>query len=794
MRGSANIVIVGGGAIGLGLAYHLGLRGVQDVVLLERNQLTSGTSWHAAGIVGPLRATLNATKLAMYAGECARRLEAETGMSTGYRQTGGFWLATRPERMDELRRIKAIGDIVGLEAALKTPEEAVELCPGLDATGLHSALHVAEDASINPVDLCMAYARAARSLGVEIIEGARVGSLLTDDGRITGVETSDGVLKCRKAAVCAGAWSRRLAQTAGASVPLQAVEHMYIVTEPILDLPDPMPVIRSLDERVYIKGDAGRLVIGGFEPHAKCWDAFGPEGDRPFLELGEDWEQFGPFMDAAVARWPALAKAGVQRFMNGPESFTPDTRPLIGETPEVSGLFVAAGFNSVGVMSSAGVGRLLAEWMINGRPVGDVWDLDIARMGPDRNAERYLRTRMREAVADQFEMHWPYKQPTFGRDLYQTPLHDSLAEAGAVFGVTAGWERPIWFGEIRPYSVGDQPWWEDTAREATEMAHGVALVDLSPFSKFDVEGERALETLQRLCSSNVDVEPGRVVYTQMLNLAGGIGADLTLIRTGKTSFRVTSGAATRWKDLAHLRRAGLEAKDVTRSEATIGVMGPGSRTLLQKLCDTDLSNPSFPFATSRMVAIAGIEVRATRISYVGELGWELSVRADAAGELLENLRTSDASFLGHYALDACRVEKAFRHWGHDIGPDVTPLAARLAFTLDWSKPFRGRDALLAERAAGPAERFLQFAVEGEPLLLHDEPIFEGTRHVGLTTSGARGPRTGLMLSLGYVAVERGETLDETVSRHFEINVAGRRYPAQALKRPAYDPDGRRMRS
>ena len=556
----ASTIIIGGGAIGLGLAWHLGKRGAGDVLLLERNRLTSGTSWHAAGIVGPLRATPNMTRLAMYAGQAFPELEAETGMATGYRLTGGYWLARAPERMDELHRIGALGRHMGLSSVMIAPKDLARDMPDLDTTGLAGALAVAEDASVNPVDLCMAYARAATARGVTIREGVEVASLIVDSGRVRGVRLADGSeILADRVALCAGAWSKRLADAAGVALPLQAVEHMYVVTEPMPGVLNPFPVVRDLDRGIYIKGDAGKLVIGGFEPDAKCWNAFGPEGNRPFLELAEDWDQFTPFMEAALALIPALETAGIAHFMNGPESFTADTRPLIGQTPEVDGLFVAAGMNSVGVMSSAGVGRVLADWMVDGAPPMDLWEVDIARVDPRTATDAHMRSRMTEAVADLFTLHWPFKQPKAGRDLRRSALHDRWAAAGAVFGLTAGWERGLWYARDAgerdlPYATGAQPWYPIAAREAAVMADGVAMVDLSPFGKFDITGPDALEFLNHIAAAQMDVAIGRAVYTPLMNASGGIEGDVTVTRLRADGFRLTSGAATRWHDLAWLRR------------------------------------------------------------------------------------------------------------------------------------------------------------------------------------------------------------------------------------------------
>ncbi len=787
----SRIVIIGGGAIGLSLAYHLAKRGADDVTVLERNQLTSGTTWHAAGIVGPLRATPNMTQLAMAALEVFPALEAETGLSTGYRQTGGYWLARVPERLDELHRIADLGQTQGLTPRMLRPSEVpLHLC---DLTGHVGALYVPEDANVNPVDLCMAYAKAARDRGVIIQENATVEGLREVGESVAGVRLSDGSeLDADQVVIATGAWSRELAATVGVALPLQAVEHMYVVTEPIPELPHPFPVIRDLDRGIYIKGDAGKLVIGGFEPNAKCWDAYGPEGDRPFLEMAEDWDQFAPFMEAALALCPSLETVGIQHFMNGPESFTADTRPLVGETC-VDGLFVAAGMNSVGVMSSAGIGRALADWMIDGHPAMDMWEVDVARVDPASAAPDHMAARMEEAVADLFNLHWPYKQPGAGRGLRTSALHACWAKSGAHFGLTAGWERGVYYGSELPYAVGDQGWWPLAQAEAAVMDHGTALIDLSPFTKVDISGSDVLACLNHLTTSRMDVPIGRAVYTQMLNARGGIEMDVTITRLGKDAFHLTSGAATRTRDLAYLCRnlpGDVALKDVTEAFCTIGVMGAGSRVLLQGLG----TFPEIKYGHAAEVELAGIPCRATRVSFVGELGWELTVTNDFAPPLFDALQKAGATPLGHYALDACRLEKGFKHWGHELGPEVTPLEAGLGFTIDWTKAFSGKAALERQKADGVGQRLILMQVEGKALMLHDEPVFENGLFVGLTTSGGRGPRTGLNLCFAMVSVRSDETLAETLGRRFRVRVAGQDYAAKPLRRPPFDPSGERMRA
>ncbi len=796
-----DILIIGGGAVGLSLAYHLGKRGAQNVTLLERNQLTSGTSWHAAGIVGPLRATASMTRLASHALTLFPELEEETGMSTGYRRTGGYWLARLPERMDELKRICAVGRHMGLTPSIVTPGQVA--VPELDVRQHVGALMVPEDANVNPVDLCMAYARAAKAHGVSIREGVGVARILTARGRVTGVELADGtVMLAETVVLCAGAWSKKLADDIGVALPLQAVEHMYIVTEPIPGLANPFPVVRDLDTGIYVKGDAGRLVIGGFEPNAKLWNAYGPEGDRAFLELPEDWEQFGPFMAAALALVPALADTGIQRFMNGPESFTADTRPLIGQAPEVDGIFVAAGMNSVGIMSSAGIGDILADWIIGGEEPRDLWGVDIARVDPLTATDAHMAERMQEAVADLFAVHWPFKQPKAGRGLRKSPLHEHWAAQGAVFGLTVGWERGLWYATQDaerglPYAVsGDQPWLSIAKREAAEMMDGAALLDLTPFTKIDVSGSDALRLLNHLATAQMDVSLGRAVYTLMLNGKGGIEADVTVTRLAEDRFRVVSGAATRRRDLALLRRAAagmdITLEDRTEDFCVIGVMGAASRRMLSSRSPDDWGD--FPFSTARQVTVAGEPCLATRLSYVGELGWEVMMSNESAPQVFDALIEAGAKPMGHHALNGCRIEKGYRHWGHDLGPEITPLEAGLGFAIDWAKPFRGKSVLERQKQHGYGQRLVLLSIAGDPLILHDEPVWENGRVAGLTTSGAKGLRTGLTLAFALVNIRPGETLAQTAQRDFALEVAGSTYQAAVLMKPPHDPESRRMRA
>ena len=789
---TAEVIVIGGGLIGLSTAYHLVELGCTDVLVLERNTLTSGTSWHAAGVIGSLRATYELTQLAKYASELLGDLEARTGQSPGYLRTGGLFLAARPERLVEYERMKAIADISGLTADLIGPADIQVLVPGLNVDDLTGAIWVEEDGQADASSLCMSFAAGARQGGARIREHCAAQQVVVDNGRVVGVDvvTEDGpaTISCRAVVNAAGAWSRGLAAENDIALPVQAVEHMYIVTEPIGGLPEPHPVMRDNEGHVYFKADGQQLLMGAFEWDAKPWDAFGANGDTPFLNFGDDWEQFGPYMEYAIRRYPALENAGIRLFMNGPESFTHDSVQVMGEVPDVQGYFVAAGFNSIGLMSSPGVGRYMAEWIVDGHAPLDLFGLDVARVDPLQATGGFLEQRMREAVGDQFAMHWPFKQPTAGRNLRQTPLHDGWK--GATFGTSAAWERPLYFGPAVEPSNTAPNWWPHVRAEVEAMTNGTALVELSPFSKFDVAGEDALRFVQHLCCSNLDVEVGRAVYTHLTNERGGIEADVTVTRLAEDRFRIMGGSAARWHDGGWIRRQlravemDVTVDDVTEDHAVLGVMGPTSAGVLAAHTNgVDLL--AMPFATSTELEIAGRPARATRVSYVGERGWELTLApADAAH--VHAALAPDASALGLYGIDSCRMEKGYRHWGHDIGPGDTVLEAGLGFTIDWNKEFLGAEALRAQRASGPQRRLRQFAVAaGHPLLLHDEPVYCDDSVVGRVTSAARGFRVDQTLCFAYVPAG----LDGT----FEVQVGLNRFELTPLTRPPFDPENTRMR-
>jgi len=807
----AEIVVIGGGIIGCSTAYHLAKNGKKDVVLLERQKLTSGTTWHAAGLVRAMLYSGNLTKLARHSVELYTRLEKETGQATGFKQHGSISIAVNGERLDELRRGASMAKAFGVEAEEISKAELLKKWPLMNVEDVAGAVFFPRDGQCNPSDTTMALAKGARMGGVKIFEGVKVTGVLTKDGRATGVRTVDGEISAEVVVNCGGMWAREIGLMAGVSVPLHAAEHFYVVTEPIEGLPSDLPVMRNMDSCAYYKEDAGKLLIGAFEPKAKPWGMKGIPEDFCFDELPEDFDHFQPILEGAIHRVPVLAETGIRKFFNGPESFTPDQRYLLGETPELKNFFVAAGFNSIGIQSAGGAGMALAEWICNGHPPFDLWDVDIRRMMPHQNRKTYLYDRVSEALGLLYAMHWPFRQFETARGIRLTPLYHRLKAHGACFGEVAGWERANWFAPkgVEPkyeYSFGRQNWFEYAAAEVKATREKVGLFDQSTFAKFLVRGADAERELQRISAADVGVAPGRAVYTQWLNERGGIEADLTITRLDEDSYMVVTSAASAVRDLTWLKRslaadARVTVDDVTNAYAVLGVMGPNSRALLQPLTDDDLSNQGFPFGTSREIEIAHIRLRATRISYMGELGWELYVPSEFAAGLFDILvakgEPHGLTLCGMHAMDTLRIEKAYRHWGHDITDEDTPLEAGLGFAVafDKNRPFIGREALLQQRGKKLGRRLVQFALEDpEPLLYHNEPIYRDGALVGHTTSANYGHHLGRAIAMGYVRNEAGVDAEFVNGGKFEIEVGLRRYAARASLKPFYDPTSARMKA
>ncbi|MFZ5789873.1 MAG: GcvT family protein [Pseudomonadota bacterium] len=806
----AQAVIVGGGIIGCSVAYHLTKLGWKDVMLLERKKLTCGTTWHAAGLVRAMLYSGNLTRLARYSVELYKKLEQETGQATGFKQNGSISIATNEERWDELRRGASLAHAFRVEAEPITPKQVAEKYPLMNTSDLLGAIYFPHDGQCNPADTAMALAKGARMGGARIVEDCKVAGILTKDGRAVGVRTEDGQeIKAEVVVNCGGMWAREIGLMAGVAVPLHAAEHFYIVTEP-MGVPSSLPVMRDMDACAYYKEDAGKLLIGAFEPQAKPWGMNGIPEDFCFDELPEDFDHFQPILEGAIHRVPKLAETGVRKFFNGPESFSPDQRYLLGPAPELKSFYVAAGFNSIGIQSAGGAGMALASWIVDGHPPFDLWDVDIRRMMPHQNRKTYLYARVSEALGLLYAMHWPYRQFETARGIRRTPLYARLKEHGASFGEVAGWERPNWFAPkgVEPkyqYSFKRQNWFPYCAEEVKATRERVGLYDQSTFAKFLVRGPDAVGQMQRISAADVGGAPGRAVYTQWLNPRGGIEADLTVTRVAEEAYWVVTAAATATRD-RHWLESNIEAgarvtvDDITNAYAVLGVMGPNSRALLQPLTEADLSNAAFPFGTSREIAIGAAPVRATRISYMGELGWELYVPNEFAVGLFDTILAAGGphglKLCGMHAMDVCRIEKAYRHWGHDITDEDTPLEAGLGFVVAWDKdvPFIGRAALLKQKGKTLPKRMVQFALENpEPLLYHNEPIYRDGVLVGHTSSANYGHTLGRAIAMGYVRNEAGVDAEWIASGNWEIEVGLKREPARASLRPLYDPTSARMR-
>ncbi len=806
----ARVVIVGGGVIGCSIAYHLGKLGWSDVVLLERKQLTSGTTWHAAGLVGQLRQSINMTQLARYTSELYRGLEAETGQATGYRQCGSISLATTEARMEELRRNASMAKVFGLRVDVVDRDEIRALYPIAELADVIGGIHIPSDGYANAVDITQALAKGARNRGVAIFQNVKVTRIHHDGRRVTGVETEAGRIDAQTVVLCGGLWTRDLAASIGVTVPLQACEHYYALFKDVAGLHPDLPVLRDYDHCSYFKQDAGKLLVGAFEPHARPWGMDGIPEDFEFGEIAGDFAHFEPVLVDAMRRIPALESAGLQKFFCGPESFTPDVRYHLGESPELEHCFVAAGMNSIGLQSAGGVGKVVAEWIRDGHPPVDLWEVDVRRNMPFQANRKYLRARARESLGLLYATHWPFRQYETARGVRRSALHDRLGAAGACFGEAFGWERANWYAPpgVEPryeYSYGRQNWFEHSAREHHAVRTAVGLFDQSSFAKFRLEGADAVRILNRVSANDVDVAPGKVVYTQWLNERGGIEADLTITRLAQDAFLIVGGAETETRDFDWLRRhiepgANCVLTNVTSAYGVLSVMGPRSREFLQSLTPDDLGNAAFPFATSRTIELGYALVRATRITYVGELGWELYVPTEFMVGVYEELVGAGAAFglvhAGYHALNSLRIEKAYRHWGHDITDEETPLEAGLGFAVKFKKPegFIGRDALLEQRRAGIRRRLVQFKLDSpEPLLYHNEPIWRGDSLVGHVRSGMYAHSLGAAVGLGYVGMPDGAPFDAIGARDYEIEIAGRRYATTASLQPLYDPLNQRIR-
>ena len=812
----AQVVIVGGGAVGCSVAYHLTKIGITDIILLERRQLTCGTTWHAAGLVGQLRATSNMTRIAQYTAELFLGLEEETGQATGMKQNGSISVATDMERLEELKRGASMARVFGLEVEEVTPEWMGEKYPIMHTDDVVGGVFLPRDGQTNPIDVTQAMAKGARMGGAVIMENTKVTGAKVENGRIKSVSTDKGDIECEHLVIAGGMWSRDFGRQIGVNIPLHAAEHFYIVTEPIEGLPKELPVMREPSSCFYCKEDAGKLLVGAFEPVAKPWGGGrdGIPGDFCFDELPEDFDHFQPMLEKAMHRLPILESAGIQTFFNGPESFTPDNRYYLGAAPEVGGVFVATGFNSTGIQSSGGAGKMLADWIRDGHPPADLWDVDARRILSFQSNMSYLHDRTTESLGLLYAMHWPFRQPETARGVRRTPLYDRLKAANACFGEAGGWERPNFFAPagVAPeydYTYGKPKWLEYSGGEHRAVRENVGLLDISTFSKFLLQGRDAEKVINHVSANDMSVEPGKMVYTQWLNEQGGISADLTVTRLAEDSYMVMTAFSSHTRDFNWLQRhipdgAHAVLTDVTAAYAGINIQGPNSRALLQKVSPEDFSNEAFPFGTSREIELGYATIRASRISYVGELGWELCVPSDMALHVYEVLTEAGKEFtlanVGMHAMNSLRIEKAYRHWGHDIADEDTPIEAGLSFAVSYDKPggFIGRDALLKQKESGVvSKRLVQFLMaDPDVMLYHNEPIVRNGEICGYITGGMYGHTLGGCVGLGYVnnPIENGGVNTDYVnSGTYEIEVACERFAATASLKPMYDPRNERIK-
>lgn len=808
----ARVVIIGGGVVGCSVAYHLTKLGWKDVVLLERKQLTSGTTWHAAGLIAQLRATANMTKLAKYSQELYGALEEETGVATGFKRVGSITVALTDERKEEIYRQAAMARAFGVDVEEISPTEVKARYEHLNIDGVTGGVYLPLDGQGDPANIALALAKGARQRGAVVKERVKVTNIAKDGRKVTGVDwVSDdgeqqGHIACDMIVNCAGMWGHEVGRMSGVNVPLHACEHFYIVSEPIQGLTQ-MPVLRVPDECAYYKEDAGKMLLGAFEPNSKPWAMKGIPDSFEFDQLPEDFDHFEPILEWAVERMPMMGSAGIHTFFNGPESFTPDDAYHLGLAPEMDNVWVAAGFNSVGIQSAGGAGMALAQWMDEGQKPFDLGDVDISRMQPFQGNKTYLFERSKETLGLLYADHFPYRQKATARGVRRTPFHHHLKEQGGVFGEIAGWERANWFaneGQEREYQYTwkRQNWFENAATEHRAIRENVGMYDMSSFGKLRVEGPDAEAFLNYIGGGDYSVPNGKIVYTQFLNTRGGIEADVTVTRLTETSYLVVTPAATRLADQTWMERHkgtfNVVITDVTAGEGVLAIMGPNSRKLLEAVSPADFTNATNPFGTAQEIELGMGLARAHRVTYVGELGWEIYVSADMAGHAFETLfdagQDMGLKLCGMHMMDSCRIEKGFRHFGHDITCEDHVVDAGLSFAVKTDKDnFIGKEAVLARKETGPMNRMVQFKLtDPEPLLFHNEPIIRDGEYVGYLSSGSYGHTLGGAIGLGYVPCA-GEKAAEVLASTYEIDVMGTKVRAEASLKPMYDPKAERVK-
>jgi len=807
---NSKVVVIGGGVAGCSVAYHLAKFGWKDTVILERDQLTSGTTWHAAGLVGQLGATATITKLRKYSLNLYKELEKKTGLSTGLKQNGAITIASSKERLQELLRQATSAQLFDVNVEVLNRKQVKDSYPVINDQDIFGGVYMPEDGQADPVGVTNVLAKAAKMEGIKIFEKTPVTKILVKNNRIAGVETNQGKIDCEYVVLATGMWSRQIGEDINVSVPLYPNEHFYIITEPIKDLQKNLPVLRDYNDCLYLKEDAGKMLVGIFEPGAK--NAFKEKGlvpnDFSFGEFPDDFDHFEPYLEKSFKRIPLLETTGIRKFFSGPESFTPDTQYLLGETSEVSNLFTCCGFNSIGIASSGGAGRVTAEWMINGHMNEDLYSLDIKRFQKFHSSKKFIMKRVTETLGDLYGMHWPYKQHETSRNQRLLPYHNELKKAGACFGQSGEYERPMWyaFGETKAdyvYSFDYQNWYPSAEHECKNTIKNVGLFELSPFSKYEIKGEKAYEELQRLCTANIKNEIGKCTYTHMLNKDAGIETDLTVVCIDKNHFRIISSAEVRTHDRTHILKhlsKEVEFQDVTDDLICLGVFGPKSRSLLSQITNENLSNENFKFGTGKNIKLASIKVWIQRLSYIGELGYEIYVQNKFAKKIYnlitETGKNFNISHCGAHAMDIMRMESGFLHWGHDISPEENQYQAGLNFTISYKKPFNfiGKEKLLKIKDQKQDKRFVMLTLKnskpGHPLLLHEEPIYLNDKIIGKTTSGNYSFNYSKNLSFGYI----NSNLSNMILNKSElfIEIEKKKYQANILLKPLKQADFKRI--
>jgi heterotetrameric sarcosine oxidase gamma subunit len=809
----AHVVIIGGGIIGCSVAYHLTKLGWNDVLILERKELTSGTTWHAAGLIVTPDSDELAVEMATYTRELIKSLEVETGQSTGFKEIGYLQLACTPDWLEERRRMAVAARRLGVNYQEISPTEVKKLWPLADTSDVLAGFYTPEDGRANPVDVTMALAKGARMGGAKIFEETEVVGINKENGCVTGVFTNKGQIKAEIVVNCAGLWGRQLGKLAGVNVPLQAAEHYYLLTQPIEGVHSDLPIIEDFERYSYFREEVGGLLVGFFEPIAAPWGVDGIPKDFAYGEINPDWDRMMPYVEIAMSRVPVVKNAGIHKFFCGPESFTPDGGPLLGEAPELKNFFVAAGLNSLGILQSGGVGKIMAEWIVNGYCPVESQHIDIARCLKFQGTQKYLTDRTVETLGLQYKLIYPNFTNKTARDVRKTAIHNQLANAGAFFVEGMGWEIPDWYApagveaKIKEYSWGRQNWFEYLAAEHKACRENVVIMDVTSMSKFLVQGRDAEKVLNQICSNDVAVPVGRVVYTQWLNERGGMEADLTVTRLAEEKYFIVSAGDFYTHDLMWLKQhipydAHAFVTDVTSGYTLMNIQGPKSRELIKRLTTSDISKEAFPYMSAQEIDIKYAVVQVLRVTYEGELGFELYVPTEFSSHVYEAVVEAGQDLglkhAGFQALNSLRIEKAYREFGYDMDNTDTPLEAGLSFAVKFDKPggFIGREALMRHKESGPLKyRMVQFLLNDPgPLLYGDEVIFRDGKIVGYLQTGAYGFTLGGTIGMGFVHHEADASIEFINSGTYEIDIAGDRYPTRASLRPLYDPLNTRVRS